>query len=112
VAPGPHVGLGAVLSLPCPLCWPFGVLAFLWADSPQGRAYLSDVSWAIDYAQQNRRTMVAVVADLVEDLFGVPMDEGSPRATRWLLRLDVQPAQVVRSLHEKDDFVIAFGEWD
>ena len=52
-------------------------LVFLEADSPQGRVYLSDASWAIDYAQQNRLAMVAAVADLVEDLFGVVLDEDS-----------------------------------
>lgn len=36
----------------------------------------------------------------------------APRARRWLLRLDLHPAQVVRSLHEEDDLVIALGEWD
>ena len=35
-----------------------------------------------------------------------------PRARRRLLCFDLQPTQVVRSLHEEDDFVIAFGEWD
>lgn len=52
-------------------------MAFLWDDSPQGRGYLSDVSWARGYAQQNRLAMVAAVADLLEDLFGVLLDEDS-----------------------------------
>ena len=48
-----------------------GGLPSLAADSPAGQAYLSDVAWAILYADQNRLAMLAAVARLFGELFGV-----------------------------------------
>jgi tRNA-splicing ligase RtcB len=41
------------------------------AESPPGPAYLADVAWAIDYAQQNRLAIVAAVERLLAELFDV-----------------------------------------
>ncbi len=41
------------------------------ADSPQGQAYLSDVAWAVRYAEQNRRAIIAAVEHVLADLLGI-----------------------------------------
>src|SRR5580704_3072599 len=41
------------------------------SESSEGRAYLSDVAWAIDYAQANRLAIVAAASGLMQSLFGV-----------------------------------------
>jgi tRNA-splicing ligase RtcB len=52
-------------------------LRFLSADSPAGDAYLHDVTWALEYAEASRRTMVQGVCDVIEDVLGIPADEAS-----------------------------------
>lgn len=47
------------------------------ADSPLGRAYLADASWAERYAAENRLAIVAAVAELLKDLFDVEFDSAS-----------------------------------
>ncbi|HEX4461404.1 MAG TPA: RtcB family protein [Polyangia bacterium] len=41
--------------------------------SERGRAYLSDMQWAIDYAELNRRRMLASVGQIMRQRFGVTM---------------------------------------
>jgi len=41
------------------------------AKSELGQAYLADVDWAVLYAEQNRLAMIAAVAGLLRDLFGI-----------------------------------------
>jgi tRNA-splicing ligase RtcB len=52
-------------------------LRFLSADSPAGRAYLQDLTWALDYAEVSRSAMVQAVRDVVEDVLGTVADEAS-----------------------------------
>lgn len=47
---------------------------FLDADSDDGSAYLADLAWAYQYADQSRRAMAAAVSALVLDLFGIEAD--------------------------------------
>ena len=44
-------------------------LRYLDADREQGRAYLSDLQWALTYADLSRRAMVEVIARFVEERF-------------------------------------------
>jgi tRNA-splicing ligase RtcB (3'-phosphate/5'-hydroxy nucleic acid ligase) len=41
------------------------------AESPAGQAYLTDVAWAVGYAEQNRLAIIAVVERLFAELFDV-----------------------------------------
>ncbi|HET6323240.1 MAG TPA: RtcB family protein [Planctomycetaceae bacterium] len=41
------------------------------SESSEGQAYLSDVAWAIAYAQANRLAIIAAVSRLMQSLFGV-----------------------------------------
>jgi tRNA-splicing ligase RtcB len=41
------------------------------ASSPQGKAYRTDVDWAILYAEENRRAMLTAVTSLMASLFGI-----------------------------------------
>ena len=50
-------------------------LLVLDADSDEGRAYLRDVAWALDYAERSRDRMVRCVRDVLRDLFGVEAKE-------------------------------------
>jgi tRNA-splicing ligase RtcB (3'-phosphate/5'-hydroxy nucleic acid ligase) len=52
-------------------------LQFLSADSPAGRAYQQDLTWALDYAEVSRLAMVQAVRDVVEDVLGTGADEAS-----------------------------------
>jgi tRNA-splicing ligase RtcB (3'-phosphate/5'-hydroxy nucleic acid ligase) len=54
-----------------------GQLLALSAGSPEGAAYLADVSWAEQYANHNRLTMMAAVADLLDALFNASIDHAS-----------------------------------
>jgi tRNA-splicing ligase RtcB (3'-phosphate/5'-hydroxy nucleic acid ligase) len=46
-----------------------------WLDSatPEGKAYLADVAWAIQYANESRLAMLRAVEQVLDDLFGVPL---------------------------------------
>jgi tRNA-splicing ligase RtcB len=48
------------------------------SESSEGQAYLSDVAWAIDYAQANRLAIVAAASRLMQSLFGVAATADSP----------------------------------
>jgi tRNA-splicing ligase RtcB len=48
-------------------------LARIAADSDEGRAYLSDVAWAINYAEQNRVQMVLATAQILGEMFDATM---------------------------------------
>jgi tRNA-splicing ligase RtcB len=39
------------------------------AKSPVGQAYLTDVAWAVSYAEQNRLAIIAAVEKLMDELF-------------------------------------------
>jgi tRNA-splicing ligase RtcB len=52
-------------------------LRFLDAESGEGRAYLQDLAWAVDYAEASRRAMVKAVGDVVERVLGVGADRAS-----------------------------------
>jgi tRNA-splicing ligase RtcB len=49
-------------------------LPFLDAETPQGTAYLTDVAWAIAYAEENRLAMLRAVEQLLSELFGVELN--------------------------------------
>lgn len=44
------------------------------ADSEQGLAYLSDLTWALDYAKSSRHRMAEVVAEGMRELIGLAPD--------------------------------------
>jgi len=81
-------------------------LQSLAADSPEGRAYLNDVQWAIAYATENRLAMMRAAEDLLWRLFrrrSVPetfihSDHNHVRCeehggkTRWVHRKGALPA--------------------
>jgi len=50
-----------------------GRLRSLAADSPAGKAYLNDMSWAVSYAEQNRLAMLHAVADVLDEMFGAAL---------------------------------------
>jgi tRNA-splicing ligase RtcB len=52
-------------------------LRFLHSDSPQGRDYLHDVEWALEYADANRLAMVSAAREVVERVLGIGADEAS-----------------------------------
>jgi tRNA-splicing ligase RtcB len=47
------------------------------AESPEGRAYLDDLNWAISYAELNRLAIVAAIERLLADLFGATVNHDS-----------------------------------
>jgi tRNA-splicing ligase RtcB len=47
------------------------------ADSPQGRAYLHDLQWALDYAAASRARMVEAAREVVARVLGATADEAS-----------------------------------
>ncbi len=49
-------------------------IAWLDAESSEGQAYLSDLAWALRYAHKSRERMVAAVATILGDLFGIEAD--------------------------------------
>jgi tRNA-splicing ligase RtcB len=52
-------------------------LPFLDADSEEGQMYLTDLAWAVHYADESRRAMAATVAAVVEQLFGFGAERDS-----------------------------------
>ena len=52
-------------------------LAFLEANSDEGRAYLNDVAWAREYARINRLSMLRMTSELLRMLWSVEIDEQS-----------------------------------
>ncbi|HOB74555.1 MAG TPA: RtcB family protein [Phycisphaerae bacterium] len=52
-------------------------LRYLDTETAGGRAYLSDVQWASDYASWNRRLLMAAAVDLMRRLFAVEPVESS-----------------------------------
>jgi tRNA-splicing ligase RtcB len=52
-------------------------LRFLSADSPAGRAYLHDMTWALEYAETSRLAMVYSVRGVVEEVLGILADEAT-----------------------------------
>jgi tRNA-splicing ligase RtcB len=40
------------------------------ADSPEGQAYLSDLEWALAYADENRRRILATLTEVLDDTIG------------------------------------------
>lgn len=67
-------------------------IAVLEADSEEGRAYLSDLQWALDYAARSRERMVERVGEVLAALFGI-----RPRAPT---ALSCHHNFVRRELHE------------
>ncbi len=51
-----------------------GGLAWLDADSDEGQAYLSDVSWARRYAAESRRQMLSTAVTIIEETLGLEAD--------------------------------------
>jgi tRNA-splicing ligase RtcB len=54
-----------------------GGLRYLRAGSAEGRAYLSDLEWAVDYAEAGRRAMVAAACEVVRAALGAEADEAT-----------------------------------
>jgi tRNA-splicing ligase RtcB len=52
-------------------------LACLDADTARGRAYLADVAWALDYADANRRRIVAAALEVIETVTSARVDPAS-----------------------------------
>ena len=52
-------------------------LRFLTADSPAGRAYLHDMSWALEYAETSRLAMVHSVRSVVAEVLGILADDAT-----------------------------------
>jgi len=52
-------------------------LALLDAESPQGKDYLGDMAWAVDYADESRRRMAAAACDVVAGALGIEADPSS-----------------------------------
>lgn len=71
-------------------------LAALDTREPAGRAWLDDVTWALDFARANRAALARVAADVVTELTGaLPDDE-----------LDVQHNFVAREVHEGRELLV------
>jgi tRNA-splicing ligase RtcB (3'-phosphate/5'-hydroxy nucleic acid ligase) len=49
---------------------PGGSLQGLLAESPAGRAYLADLGWALAYADENRRRILAALTEVLGDRLG------------------------------------------
>jgi tRNA-splicing ligase RtcB len=47
------------------------------AESPAGQAYLSDLAWALEYADQNRERVLERAATVLADVLGAPPTMGS-----------------------------------
>lgn len=58
-----------------------GGLTYLDAESDEGRSYLNDMGWALDYAKANREALVFAVACAVEDALGMAPDESTHAST-------------------------------
>ena len=52
-------------------------LARLDAESTEGRDYLGDMAWAVDYAEESRRRMVVAACDVVAGALGIEADPSS-----------------------------------
>jgi tRNA-splicing ligase RtcB len=52
-------------------------LRYLDATSQDGADYLADMAWAVDYAEWSRRTMGAAVCEVVKEVLGSDLAEGS-----------------------------------
>lgn len=67
-------------------------LRFLHSQSPEGKAYLSNMEWALRYASANRAAMLQAVCKIMEQLFAI-----SPAENTWL---DCHHNHVCREEHE------------
>jgi tRNA-splicing ligase RtcB len=52
-------------------------LSFLEADRAEGVAYIRDVEWAVEYAEESRRSMMAAVVAVVGAALGIDADDSS-----------------------------------
>jgi tRNA-splicing ligase RtcB (3'-phosphate/5'-hydroxy nucleic acid ligase) len=52
-------------------------LRFLEAESAEGMGYLQDVDWAVDYAEESRRSMMAATVAVVGAALGIGADDSS-----------------------------------
>lgn len=52
-------------------------LRVLDASSAEGAAYLSDVQWALSYAERSRWRMATVASEVVREVLGADMDPGT-----------------------------------
>jgi len=50
-------------------------LRYVEADSPSGDAYVSDVGWALDYAERSRQAIIERVCEFLLESLGVEVDE-------------------------------------
>ncbi len=50
-------------------------IPFFEPDSPEGKAFLQDELWGVEYARRNRRAMVDIVAEILDELFGIHPEE-------------------------------------
>ena len=66
-------------------------LGFVEAGQASGRAYLSDLEWAIEYAMQNRLAMAVAIESLIQDLFAASID--------WSTLIHSQHNHVRREIH-------------
>jgi len=66
-------------------------IAWLDAESEEGRGYLADVAWARAYAKASRAQILEQALGLVGDLFGVPADPSS--------RIEIDHNHVAREEH-------------
>ncbi|BFU90848.1 MAG: tRNA-splicing ligase RtcB [Nitrospira sp.] len=66
-------------------------LYYLPSDTESGAAYLRDVAWALQYAEENRQAMIRATVGLIEDLFGITAD--------WSSHISCQHNHVRQELH-------------
>lgn len=71
-------------------------LQYLDAETPEGRAYLADVAWGIDYARANRRAMAEAIVDRLADPLGIEPD--------WSSWIDCHHDHVQREKHDGREF--------
>lgn len=65
---------------------------YLESETKNGRAYLQDMAWALQYAQENRQEMIRVTVRLLEDVLGITAD--------WPSMVDCQHNHVRQELHQ------------
>ena len=73
-------------------------LGFLEASTEAGRAYLSDLGWAIEYAMQNRLRMAHAVQDLTQSIFAASLD--------WSTLIHCHHNHVRRESHQGEELWI------
>lgn len=87
-------------------------LAFLDAESPQGKAYLADMQWALEYASANRAAILERVAGLLLKRFDAPLAQSEVIDTHHnFLRREILQGRALL-IHRKSVNSAADGEYN